>query len=343
MPGVLAIDAGNSKTDVAIVAPDGSVLGIARGRGFPPASWSGRPRGGGAGSAGRRGRRAPASARTPERPLVEHVSACLANADLPTEQQRLEQQIRGPGLGRVDLRRQRHVRVAARRRRRPPGVAVVCGAGINCSGLLPDGRIARFAAVGKISGDWGGGDFLAEEAMWWASRADDGRGPATRLALALPAHFGLSDMAAAVEAIHLGIDLPTYGCSKSRPLLFRGRGRGDEVATAVVRAPGRRDRHARRRRAASPRPARRAGRRRPRRWSPHRRAPPACSTPSTRRLADGHRRRRQGGSDASCRRRGPARPRSHRRRPCAHATLPRARCGSAVSARRGLEHMFEYA
>ena len=72
----------------------------------------------------------------------------------------------------------------------PRGVAVVCGAGINCAGLLPDGRTARFAAVGKISGDWGGGQQLADEAFWWAARADDGRGPATALATALPAHYG---------------------------------------------------------------------------------------------------------------------------------------------------------
>lgn len=34
--GVLAIDAGNSKTDVALVAADGRVLGAARGGGFQP-------------------------------------------------------------------------------------------------------------------------------------------------------------------------------------------------------------------------------------------------------------------------------------------------------------------
>ena len=33
---VLAVDAGNSKTDVAIVAADGDVLGSARGPGFQP-------------------------------------------------------------------------------------------------------------------------------------------------------------------------------------------------------------------------------------------------------------------------------------------------------------------
>ncbi|NUS14202.1 MAG: ATPase, partial [Streptomyces sp.] len=34
--GVLAVDAGNSKTDVALVAADGRVLGTARGGGFQP-------------------------------------------------------------------------------------------------------------------------------------------------------------------------------------------------------------------------------------------------------------------------------------------------------------------
>ncbi|RFU84903.1 ATPase, partial [Streptomyces triticagri] len=33
---MLAVDAGNSKTDVAVVAADGTVLGAARGGGFQP-------------------------------------------------------------------------------------------------------------------------------------------------------------------------------------------------------------------------------------------------------------------------------------------------------------------
>src|SRR5205085_2927296 len=37
------------------------------------------------------------------------------------------------------------------------GVAVVCGAGINCVGVSADGRHARFPALGAITGDWGGG------------------------------------------------------------------------------------------------------------------------------------------------------------------------------------------
>src|SRR4029453_12186400 len=41
--------------------------------------------------------------------------------------------------------------------RRPWGVGVVCGAGMNCVGVAPDGREVRFLAVGELSGDLGGG------------------------------------------------------------------------------------------------------------------------------------------------------------------------------------------
>ena len=37
------------------------------------------------------------------------------------------------------------------------GVAVVSGTGINALGRAPDGRVARFAGLGLISGDHGGG------------------------------------------------------------------------------------------------------------------------------------------------------------------------------------------
>ena len=67
---------------------------------------------------------------------------------------------------------------------------MICGAGINCTGVLPDGTTVRFAAVGHISGDWGGGGHLWQEAMWWAARAEDGRGPDTALRTALPGTCG---------------------------------------------------------------------------------------------------------------------------------------------------------
>jgi N-acetylglucosamine kinase-like BadF-type ATPase len=111
---------------------------------------------------------------------------------------------------------------------------VVCGAGINCAGLLPDGTAARFAAVGHISGDWGGGGGLWQEAMWWAARAVDGRGPETELSRALPRHVGLETMDELIAAVHLG-SLTEAQCMELTPVLFAVAAAGDEVASALVR------------------------------------------------------------------------------------------------------------
>jgi N-acetylglucosamine kinase-like BadF-type ATPase len=111
---------------------------------------------------------------------------------------------------------------------------VVCGAGINCSGLVPGRTPVRFAAVGHISGDWGGGGALWQEAMWWAARAEDGRGPDTRLRTDLPRHFGLDSMAGLIEAVHLG-RISEAECLELTPRLFAVAAAGDPTAAGIVR------------------------------------------------------------------------------------------------------------
>ncbi|MEU2154360.1 BadF/BadG/BcrA/BcrD ATPase family protein [Streptomyces sp. NPDC019396] len=224
---VLAIDAGNSKTDAAVVGADGSVLATARGGGFQPART-------GVGAAfdalGHTVGQALARAGTGD---VEHVSAALAGADLPVEEEQLAAALRARSWGRSSAARNDTFAVLRAATDEPKGVAVVCGAGINCVGLLPDGRTARFPALGRLSGDWGGGAGLADEALWFAARAEDGRGEPTELARALPAHFGLESMYALIEALHLG------GVEAGRrleltPVLFSVAAAGDRVAGTIV-------------------------------------------------------------------------------------------------------------
>jgi N-acetylglucosamine kinase-like BadF-type ATPase len=234
-PGaVLAIDAGNSKTDVAIIAADGSVRGTARGAGFRPHAVGPQAAVAGLEPIVREAAAIAGLEQTPVGPWFSHVSACLANADLPSELERIEREFEARAWGVTTYIGNDTFALLRAGIEAPPGVAVVCGAGINCSGLLPDGRTARFAAVGKVSGDWGGGEFLAEEAMWWAARAEDGRGPATSLATMLPAHFGRADMAGLIEALHLG-DIPAGRLHEATPVLFDAAAGGDEVAASVVR------------------------------------------------------------------------------------------------------------
>ncbi|MER5965909.1 BadF/BadG/BcrA/BcrD ATPase family protein [Streptomyces sp. NPDC002057] len=228
---LLAVDAGNSKTDVAVLSRDGAVLGAARGGGFQPpvvgvatavdtlAEIVGRAwaEAGGAGAS----------------PAFAHVAACLANADLPVEETALQAEILGRGWSRSVRVHNDTFAILRAGLDEPRGVAVVCGAGINCVGMTPDGRTARFPAIGKLSGDWGGGSGMAEEALWFAARAEDGRGAPSELARALPAHFGLESMYALIEALHLG-HVPVERRHELTPVLFRVSAEGDPVALSLV-------------------------------------------------------------------------------------------------------------
>lgn len=225
--GVLAVDAGNSKTDVAVVTGDGEVLATARGGAFrPPAVGVERAVDTLAEAVTRAFEAAGVTS-------VEHVSACLANADLPVEEEQLAAALhaRGWGAG-VEVRNDTFAILRAGVAE-PLGVAVVCGAGVNCVGMRPDGRTARFPAIGRISGDWGGGWSLAEEALWHAARAEDGRGGPTELARTLPAHFGLDSMYALIEALHLRRIDPVRR-HELTPVLFATAAGGDPLARSVV-------------------------------------------------------------------------------------------------------------
>ncbi|MEU6142426.1 BadF/BadG/BcrA/BcrD ATPase family protein [Streptomyces sp. NPDC047081] len=224
---VLAVDAGNSKTDVAVVAADGTVLATARGGGFRPPVVGVRAA-------------VDALAEAVDRAFAaagvdsaEHVSACLANADFPVEEEQLAAALhaRAWGAG-VEVRNDTFAILRAGITE-PRGVAVVCGAGINCVGMRPDGRTARFPALGRISGDWGGGWGLAEEALWHAARAEDGRGEGTALARTLPAHFGHDTMLALIEALHLE-EVEPVRRHELTPVLFETAADGDPVARAIV-------------------------------------------------------------------------------------------------------------
>ncbi|MEU6509078.1 BadF/BadG/BcrA/BcrD ATPase family protein [Streptomyces sp. NPDC046942] len=225
--GVLAIDAGNSKTDVAVVTAAGEVLATARGGGFrPPVVGVAAALDALADPVGRAFADAGITS-------VAHVSACLANADLPVEEERLAAALEARGWGTsVEVRNDTFAILRAGVAE-PRGVAVVCGAGINCVGMRPDGRTARFPALGRISGDWGGGWGLAEEALWHAARAEDGRGGPTALARSLPGHFGLPTMYALIEALHLE-QVDHDRRHELTPVLFATAAEGDPVARAIV-------------------------------------------------------------------------------------------------------------
>jgi N-acetylglucosamine kinase-like BadF-type ATPase len=229
-PAVLAIDGGNSKTDAVLVGHDGRVLGTARGGGFRPQTEG-----------------LPAALSTldrilaallPERggrpgPVVDHVSAYLAGADLPEEEVALQQALAARGWGASTHVGNDTFALLRAGATAGWGVAVVCGSGINCAGIGPDGRTTRFPALGRLTGDWGGGHFLGEESLWWAVRAEDGRGPLTSLASAVPAHFGLPTAGDVAIAMFTG-RIPEGRLDELAPVLFAQANAGDSVAAGLV-------------------------------------------------------------------------------------------------------------
>jgi N-acetylglucosamine kinase-like BadF-type ATPase len=229
---VLAVDVGNSKTDLALVGPDGDLLAAARG---PSASHqavgldAAMDRLVELSAAGARLAGLDASSR----PLAAVGVFCVAGADFPEDLRVLRQ-----GLARTRLAATVIVKndtVAVLRAGSPDGwgVAIVCGAGINCSGLALDGRSVRFAALGDISGDWGGGGSVGMAALGAAVRGRDGRGPRTSLERMVPAYFGLRTPDAVTRAIYLG-RVPERRILELAPLAFEASRAGDAVAGAIV-------------------------------------------------------------------------------------------------------------
>jgi len=158
---------------------------------------------------------------------------CLAGADLPADDRRIARWIAGHGWTRTDVVRNDTFAVLRAGTDRTWGVAVVCGYGTNCSAVAPDGRTFRFPAVGDISGDWGGGHDIGSQALWYALRAQDGRGERTALERVVPQHFGLRRPRQVMEAMYFG-RLPSERVVELPPVVFRAAGDGDAVARSIV-------------------------------------------------------------------------------------------------------------
>ena len=228
---VLALDGGNSKTDVALVALDGTVLASARGGGINSQQAGADPTVHALGELIRRVVR-----QAGEVPVL-HTVACLANADLPEEEEELAAAVCAAGWSPTStvindtfaiLRAGLADAGVAHW-----GVAVVCGAGINCVGVAPDGRVTRFLALGQLTGDWGGGYGLGREVMWHAIRGEDGRGPATTLTRCVRDFFHADKVEDVAISIHKG-KIPDDDLNGLAPVLLRASDEGDPVARGIV-------------------------------------------------------------------------------------------------------------
>jgi N-acetylglucosamine kinase-like BadF-type ATPase len=193
---ILAVDGGNSKTDVALVEPDGTVLAHARG----PLSSPHHIGLDGCldvlqqlvDAAGLDGRRA------------QIAQVMLAGVDFPEEEARVHAAVDVRAWAVTTRVANDTFAVLRAGTERGWGVAITCGAGINCVGVAPDGRQVRFPALGPTTGDWGGGYDVGVAGLYAAARSEDGRGPTTRLEQLVPEYFGVDSPLELAHGIHVG-------------------------------------------------------------------------------------------------------------------------------------------
>jgi N-acetylglucosamine kinase-like BadF-type ATPase len=232
MAAVLAVDGGNSKTDIALVADDGRLLAAVRG-----GTTSHQAVGLDAGVARLIGLVEDAARLAgldpSARPIARVGVHTIAGADYAADVRMLERALGGTGLSERDVIVNDCVGVLWAGASGGSGIALVCGQGINGAAIAPDGRTARFDAVGDISGDWGGGTSIGMAGLGAAVRARDGRGPRTALERVVPAHFGMSRPAAVTRAFYDG-RIAGERVGELSPVVFRAAEDGDPVARSIV-------------------------------------------------------------------------------------------------------------
>lgn len=231
---VLGIDGGNSKTLAFVVDPDGGVVGIGRAGGSSHQSA-------GLETAMANLQLAAAAAAANAQVALDEVDAAyfaLAGADLPEDYDLLSDAVGRLGIGR-QWKLENDVFAAMRSGTDKPDAAVVIlGAGTNAAGWNARGQVARFPALGWISGDWGGAGDIVQEAIRLAVRASDGRGQPTVLAATLPEAMSLPDTDAITRALYHR-RYPEGGLLSLAPLVFQAAESGDDVARSIIRLQGR--------------------------------------------------------------------------------------------------------
>ena len=227
---ILAVDGGNSKTDVALLAHDGRLLAAVRG---PTISHQQVGLAAGTELLIALAREARARAGLDDASAAEIGAYALAGADTRADIRRLTATLAATGLARETFVENDAFAPVRAGSDRGWGVGVICGAGVNAGGIAPDGRRARLAAYGDISGDWGGGRDLGAAALGAAVRARDGRGPRTTLETLVPAHYGLArplDLTNAIEHDRM----PHERLRELSPVVFAAARGGDAVARSIL-------------------------------------------------------------------------------------------------------------
>ncbi len=230
---MLAVDGGDSKADVALIARDGTLIGARRRNG---SAHFGLDHNGSLETLEKAIRAACADGGIdPDRkPIAATAVYCVAGADIPIDDRRIAGELGDRGWATRTIVRNDTFAMLRAGTERGWGVAVVCGSGLNCAGVGPDGRVVRFPSFGELSGDRAhGGGWLGRAALGVAIRARDKRGPRTVLERLVPAHFKMRSPTAVMESVYVG-EVDSGRLSELAPVVFVAANRGDTVARGLI-------------------------------------------------------------------------------------------------------------
>jgi N-acetylglucosamine kinase-like BadF-type ATPase len=231
--GVVAVDGGNSKTDVALVGADGTLLAHVRGAASSPHHLGAETAVDVLDDLLDEAVRQAGLARDGQ-PVADVAQVLLAGVDFPSDEEQVRELVIGRGWGARTNVGNDTFAVLRAGTERGWGVAITCGAGINCVGVAPDGRHVRFLSLGAITGDWGGGYDVGLAALFAAARSEDGRGAKTTLERSVPEHFGFARPSELAEAMHRG-GVPHRRLIELAPLVFAEADLDGEAAAIVDR------------------------------------------------------------------------------------------------------------
>ncbi len=226
---MLAFDGGSTKTDAVLVSRAGAVLGRAR---VGPSNHQ---------LVGLEGTvealtnavaavLEDANLGGPRRPLCPAGVYCLAGIDLPVDEEKLAPAIDALGWTEHAILRNDTFAISRAGTTKSWGIGVVCGTGMNCAAVGPDGRTVRFPALAELSGDFApGGAWLGLRALGLALRDGDGRGERTSLSERVPAHLGETSAESVLTGIYTG-SIPYGRLFELARVLLDAAAEGDAVA-----------------------------------------------------------------------------------------------------------------
>ncbi|KAM1131359.1 hypothetical protein EV1_045539 [Malus domestica] len=128
------------------------------------------------------------------RSAVRAVCLAVSGVNHPTDQQRILDWMRDifPSHVRLYVQNDAVAALACGTLGKLHGCVLIAGTGTIAYGFTEDGREARAAGAGPTLGDWGSGYGIAAQALTAVVRANDGRGPDTKLTASIVEELGLS-------------------------------------------------------------------------------------------------------------------------------------------------------